>query len=947
MACARGSEWRKWDLHVHTPYSILNNNYGFNPYEEFTDKDPFDTFVINLFTKAIEKNIAAIGITDYFSIDGYKRIKREYLENEEKLMQLFPDDECRSRVKSILILPNIELRLNTFVGEHSVNYHVVFSDKVPIDDIEQNFLNRLQTMHQAGSQLSITHQNIARIGKEYKECNTCSGDDYFVGLQRVTVNYEIILEVLKSSIFQDKYFITIPVDEDLSCIDWKGRDYSTRKVLYQQCDCLLTSNERTRKWALAKGHEEEQKREFRTIKPCIWGSDAHEYERMFSPAENRYCWIKAEPTFEGFQQILYEPEERVKIQENCPEEKDPHQVIDSICFKDDRFQEEPIYFSEGLTCIIGGKSTGKSILLRHIGAAVAKEHVAERERLVNSSRDVLSVSVDVRWKDGASGERKIVYIPQSWLNRIVDEKGDDSALNTLIRDILLQQDDISNADQLLKRRIAEICEEIKHRIVDYVSVTEKAVKCEELLQEEGRSEAFESSILKLSDQRKEMSAAAGITDEVLQQYADLEKRIGEEESVIKKLQAEEALMDFHNTPFVYIPEFTTIDRDVHQTYCFSGVSTVQQLLSETVEQINKMIADIWEPAKTRAQATIVQNKGNASGRLQALNEEFMPLKQRVAMNEQLKKIDVQLSEEKKRLERAKELEQEKEACIAKGKELQRQIIESRRLLYEAYSDFCLKINNATRQDTMLEFSAEIEVKKQGLYETIISLFDNRGFRAYKDKYGYNLSEKDELGIDDKLFLCIWEAMINRQGLGGLSLKGGNTIQTALERLFADWFHVHFTVKSGGDTINNMSPGKKALVLLELIINIERGNCPILIDQPEDDLDNRSIYTDLVQYIKSKKHERQIIVVTHNANVVVGADAEEVIIANQAGREAINNSRRFEYRCGAIENTSPVFDSEGNIINGILNQKGIQEQICDILEGGKKAFELRKNKYFSI
>ena len=101
----------------------------------------------------------------------------------------------------------------------------------------------------------------------------------------------------------------------------------------------------------------------------------------------------------------------------------------------------------------------------------------------------------------------------------------------------------------------------------------------------------------------------------------------------------------------------------------------------------------------------------------------------------------------------------------------------------------------------------------------------------------------------------------------------------------------------------------------------------------------------MKYLKEKKHERQIIVVTHNANVVVGADAEEVIIANQSGKEAENHSKRFEYRCGAIENVSPIFE-DGEIRKGVLNQKGIQEQICDILEGGKDAFEKRASKYFS-
>ena len=68
MSFERGSEWRKWDLHVHTPYSYLNNQFGSN----------FDEYVKQLFLNAILSQIAVIGITDYFSIDGYKKIKQEY-----------------------------------------------------------------------------------------------------------------------------------------------------------------------------------------------------------------------------------------------------------------------------------------------------------------------------------------------------------------------------------------------------------------------------------------------------------------------------------------------------------------------------------------------------------------------------------------------------------------------------------------------------------------------------------------------------------------------------------------------------------------------------------------------------------------------------------------------------------------------------------------------------
>lgn len=130
----------------------------------------------------------------------------------------------------------------------------------------------------------------------------------------------------------------------------------------------------------------------------------------------------------------------------------------------------------------------------------------------------------------------------------------------------------------------------------------------------------------------------------------------------------------------------------------------------------------------------------------------------------------------------------------------------------------------------------------------------------------------------------------------------------------------------------------------MLISLAESKSPILIDQPEDDLDNRSITDDLIQFIKEKKIERQIIVVTHNANVVLGGDAEEVIVANQRGKNAPNQEYQFEYRSGSIEENRPAFDNDGNMLSGVLNSQGISKHICDILEGGKAAFDLRRNKY---
>jgi predicted ATP-dependent endonuclease of OLD family len=139
----------------------------------------------------------------------------------------------------------------------------------------------------------------------------------------------------------------------------------------------------------------------------------------------------------------------------------------------------------------------------------------------------------------------------------------------------------------------------------------------------------------------------------------------------------------------------------------------------------------------------------------------------------------------------------------------------------------------------------------------------------------------------------------------------------------------------------MSQGKQAFVILKLLLEFSEKSCPILIDQPEDSLDNRAIYNELVKYLKDKKKDRQVIIVTHNPNVVVSADAEQIIVANQDGKDSPNEaSMKFQYVSGALEYSKPV-DKQ---INFVLKSKGIREHVCEILEGGEDAFKQRERKY---
>lgn len=581
----------------------------------------------------------------------------------ERIAELFPDEDLRSKVKHIYVFPNIELRLDTFVGvdNHSVNYHVFFSGETDCSIIEERFLQRLSILHRSGSQLPVNRSSICQLGREYKLNNPSeTRDDYFVGLEKATVHHDDVFKVLRESAnLLDKYFLSIPVDEDLSELRWDGRYSETRRTLYHQCHFLMSSNAGTRKFALAEGHEEDQIREFGSIKPCIWGSDAHDYSRLFTPDQDRYCWIKAEPTFEGLQQVLYEPADRVRIQKEKPEEKDQHQLIDYIVFHDDRFEENPIYFSEGLTAIIGGKSTGKSILLRHIAKCIDPKQVQDKETrsLLNTSTK-LEASAEVFWRDGVSGERKIIYIPQSWLNRVVDESGGDTELNAMIRGILLQQPQIKFAHDALVGRVTDVLDTTKRGIGNYIFHLERANECEKQLSEHGRSAAFYSSIQILEKNREELSAEVGITDDMLDKYNDLESKIAEQTGLLSVINNEETKISQISEPFVYIPGITSFESNKNCIYELSDIPTISELFDETIKK-NTSINEAWASAIKDASSKLAEKKKNIMDDLEKLNSSLEPLRQTVARNDQLKKIDNQLKEERLRLKKAIDIETEK------------------------------------------------------------------------------------------------------------------------------------------------------------------------------------------------------------------------------------------------------------------------------------------------
>lgn len=364
----KGSIWRKWDFHLHTPYSILNSKFG-NPSEKAT----WDNYVSEVERLSKENSIEAIGFTDYFTIEGYKKIK-EY--------------KSKGRLQNIFAFPNIEFRADNIISIQAanknedckrINFHVIFSPDVPIIDLEENFLHKIDFINQdtpsfPAHQASLTVHNLEEYGKVLRRDHDGFKEktDLVVGCENAVVNPAQIKDLLlKERKFTGKYLICLAWD-DTSQLPWNSQVHGTRKILVQRSNCILSSNTGAREFGLGKRHSNPSEflREFGPLKPCIWGCDSHGYEERFLvPDQDRFCWIKGDVTWEGLRQILYEPEERVFIQKDCPEPQKSIHTLDKLTIQETeinkslKIKQTEIDFNRNLISIIGGRGSGKTALL--------------------------------------------------------------------------------------------------------------------------------------------------------------------------------------------------------------------------------------------------------------------------------------------------------------------------------------------------------------------------------------------------------------------------------------------------------------------------------------------------------------------------------------------------------------------------------------------------------
>ncbi len=925
----RGSEWRRWDLHVHTPGTNKNDQY-----EGTTIEERWDGFYRSILDYVGDgsdkvKSIVSIGITDYLSIENYKKVIAE--------------KRLPGTIK--LVIPNVELRMTPMSRNEGINIHFLFNPVV-VDELEDRFFSKLSFEYN-GRPYSATKAQLISLGKAL-DSSLAEDAAYLKGVGQFIPSVDSLKKLFSNDpeLRENTIIIVSNSSNDgvtgaannFSHIEANPSDFdATRQSIYQFVDAIFSGNPSDISYFLGEKSDspDEVIRKCGSLKPCFHGCDAHTNAKLFEPDNQRYCWIKSDPSFNGLKQVLYEPKDRVRISPLMPEEKSNYHVIDRIVIDDPDFSPEPIQFNDKLSCIIGGKSTGKSILLHNLALTIDKNQVEEKTEKSKTKTRVLT-KVKVFWKDGEVNEtgvqndsHKIVYIPQTYLNQLSDENEEKTEIDSIIEEIILQNDNARISHEQMLKEIREYKPSLDKRIYDAVQINEEIQSIKKEMAEIGSRAGIEKQLDGLKKQKEIESKELSISEEDISKYDTAVSELTKLNVQLQTIENDISIVDSIVSAVIPVETDKAMSDDVRKD------------ISDAVSMIKEKADELWKEYKlkiiqkyqTKREKTVTDMR----------NSEIVvdELKEQVESNEAIAELSKRIQEEEQRLLIFRDYDREIDEKSEELNEIISDLVQTFKRYDDIQERYAASVNgegSSLNEGSELTFSVLIPFRTEAFCQRIKQLFDNRVLKSKKDIINvedFNIDQFDETALEKLIKACLNQT---------IPFSKSFTPESALRSILDNWYNVTYNVKMGDDLIDEMSPGKKALVLLKLLISLAESKSPILIDQPEDDLDNKSISDDLITFIKKKKIERQIIVVTHNANVVVSGDAEQVIVANQQGNTTPNNKFRFEYRTGSIEDDLPVYDDSGTIIHGILNAQGIQQHICDILEGGEKAFAKRKNKY---
>ncbi len=961
----RGSIWRKWDLHLHTPAS-----------EDYQDKSITNEAIIQ---KLKDSNIAAVAITDHHIIDVDRIINLQSIAATD--IAIFPAIECRSELG----------------GSESVHFTGIFPNnlnKAQLQDIWTKFsaaqkITEQDKKDKGEDKIYCILKESAKLIHDLGGLVVVHAGTKSNTIENIKSNLEKFKDQVKTDLvtdFIDILEISKPEDQN---------DYNT--IVFPSIGFRL---------------------------PMICCSDNHkisEYENA------RFTWIKADQTFEGLKQIIIEPEDRVfigdepdilkRVRNNKTKyihsfaiNKEKGAILDEIWFS----ENPEIVLNPGLISIIGNKGSGKSSIadtLGLLGNTQQSSHFSFlnptkfRDKRGNKAKHFKAL---LKWESGDPSEKNlnddidssavetIKCIPQNYLEKICTEQLEGSLFNDELMKVIFswvsiaeklnfnKLDDLiefktkekSNSIEIIKNEISTLNKEIA--ILEIKLHPDYKTQINNKLQIK-KQEKVSHELAKPKEKTKPGIDPAK-QKEIDAITADIDKKVENIQTYEKEIERieKESKSDYSK----YINSKKLLDKldnfqkqyDLFKSEC----KAIAEVLSLNVDDIinleikkkdiEKLNTESWASYTAKSDMLKEDNEDGPFFKKQQLqkgidalrnkldqpNKEYQAfLKEKAEWEAKLKAIEGAESTPdtikfyEKQIEEISriptDLETKKRTRLSRVLEIHNQLSKLRdeySTLYKPVKDYIAIHEPAKKDRFSMDFRVAIlcegfpdqffnfivQNKKGSFYgaddgqKRLKDILDSSDFDSSSGLEKFLQQIENNLNIDQRDGF-----KDNKRYIIDQLKQGVSSIQEFYNYIYSlDYLKPKYILRWAGKDLSQLSPGERGTVLLIFYLFISRDDIPLVIDQPEENLDNETVYEVLVPCIKEAKKRRQIIIVTHNPNLAVVCDADQIIHCEMKKEE----KNKITYITGAIENPK------------------INKALIDILEGTQPAFDNRDQKYYA-
>lgn len=757
-----------------------------------------------------------------------------------------------------------------------------------------------------------------------------------------------------------------------------------KKTLFRADEAKLSVASETRTWAFdARPESFKLAAEATRIKLAhlfdpMMAVHTSDVDAVLQPPLGRRCWLRGAATFDGLRQALVEPERRVHLGEVPPRGASPSDTIRWVRVRNAPWlQDNELELNDGLVTVIGAKGSGKTALADLVAfAADALDDQPGPASFVAKAAELLAgVEVEIEWGDGSRQLRTLRTQNESWdaepLARYLSQQFVERLCSPgplgepLVEEIervvfaaIPEEDRLectSFAELRAQRVDGYVAEQESHR--EHIRRRTNEIAQENVLQrslpalrsklqtEERDRKALEKELAAIplkvdpeklkahqvaSEALQKAKAAIGAAERRSQELTDLCAELRRRERSANEQLA--ALKD--RFPALKEETWWGTVRLSFESGLLGKLEALQKDALATASNLRRFGTaaepeDASEANGIKALTETVEKATTDLGADQTKVSRRTELEKRVLAAKQ--------REEKARkdlahAEKSKSRLSEAWAARLMGYEaLFRSLTEEERTLTELYAPLRRRIESDSNL-SKLSFSVKRAVDVDAWAargESLLDLrkppFQRRGQLAEFARG--SLVPAWRIGAPDSVRAAMKTFLDQHAGAALEALAQGVTPLDLGEWLFStDHVRVQYAIQYEGVDIANLSPGTRGVVLLALYLGLDDSDRrPLIIDQPEENLDPRSVFVDLVPYFREAARRRQVIMVTHNANLVVNTDSDQVVVA-EASRKAATGLPDVTYRSGGLE------DSE------------LRAQVCRLLEGGEEAFKKRGRRY---